>query len=70
MARSRNPRRLPRNRPERANAPNPKRFQIMFAKLSIRTKIITVVAFLLVTLAGMGLLAVQNMRAMNANTVF
>jgi methyl-accepting chemotaxis protein len=41
----------------------------MFAKLSIRTKIISVVAFLLVALAGMGLLAVQNMRAMNANTV-
>jgi methyl-accepting chemotaxis protein len=41
----------------------------MFAKLSIRSKVITVVAFLLVTLAGMGLLAVHNMRLMNANTV-
>jgi methyl-accepting chemotaxis protein len=41
----------------------------MFAKLSIRSKVITVVAFLLVTLAGMGMLAVHNMRLMNANTV-
>jgi methyl-accepting chemotaxis protein len=41
----------------------------MFAKYSIRTKIITVVAFLLVAMTGMGLLAVKNMRAINANTV-
>jgi methyl-accepting chemotaxis protein len=41
----------------------------MFAKLSIRSKIIALVAFLLVAVAGMGLLAVQEMRAMNANTV-
>ena len=41
----------------------------MLAKFSIRAKIIAVVAFLLVTMAGMGLLAVRNMRAMNANTV-
>jgi methyl-accepting chemotaxis protein len=41
----------------------------MLAKFSIRTKIITVVAFLLVALAGMGLLAVLSMRAINANTV-
>jgi methyl-accepting chemotaxis protein len=41
----------------------------MFAKFSIRAKIITVVAFLLVAMLGMGLLAVGNMRAMNANTV-
>jgi methyl-accepting chemotaxis protein len=41
----------------------------MLAKLSIRSKIITVVAFLLVAMTGMGLLAVKNMRAMNANTV-
>ena len=41
----------------------------MFAKLSIRSKIITLVAFLLVALAGMGLLAVRNMRALDANTV-
>ncbi|NOJ41145.1 methyl-accepting chemotaxis protein [Bradyrhizobium australiense] len=41
----------------------------MLARYSIRTKIITVVAFLLVAMAGMGLLAVKNMRAINANTV-
>ena len=41
----------------------------MFAKYSIRTKIITVVAFLLVAMTGMGLLAVKNMRAINASTV-
>ncbi|MCA1456603.1 MCP four helix bundle domain-containing protein [Bradyrhizobium sp. BRP22] len=41
----------------------------MFAKYSIRAKIITVVALLLVAMTGMGLLAVRNMRAINANTV-
>jgi methyl-accepting chemotaxis protein len=41
----------------------------MFAKLSIRSKIIALVSFLLVAIAGMGFLAVQEMRAMNANTV-
>jgi methyl-accepting chemotaxis protein len=41
----------------------------MFAKLSIRSKVITVIAFLLVTLTGMGLLAVYNLRSINANTV-
>ena len=41
----------------------------MFAKLSIRSKVISVVAFLLVAQAGMGLLSVHNMRSMNANTV-
>ena len=41
----------------------------MLANISIRAKIITVVAFLLVAMAGMGLLAVMNMRAINANTV-
>jgi methyl-accepting chemotaxis protein len=40
----------------------------MLAQYSIRTKIITVVAFLLVAMAGMGLLAVKNMRAINAKT--
>ncbi|TPQ32269.1 methyl-accepting chemotaxis protein [Bradyrhizobium guangdongense] len=40
----------------------------MFAKISIRAKIISVVAFLLVAMTGMGLLAVMKMRAMNANT--
>ncbi|OKO82535.1 methyl-accepting chemotaxis protein [Bradyrhizobium sp. NAS96.2] len=41
----------------------------MFAKYSIRAKIIAAVAFLLVALTGMGLLAVWNMRAINASTV-
>ena len=41
----------------------------MLASYSIRTKIIAVVAFLLVAMTGMGLLAVKNMRAINANTV-
>ncbi len=41
----------------------------MLAKFSIRAKIIAVVAFLLVAMTGMGLLAVRNMRAINANTV-
>ena len=40
----------------------------MFASLSIRAKIITVVAFLLIAMTGMGLLAVMNMRSINANT--
>ena len=41
----------------------------MLASYSIRTKIIAVVAFLLVAMTGMGLLAVMNMRSINANTV-
>jgi methyl-accepting chemotaxis protein len=41
----------------------------MLASYSIRTKIIAVVAFLLVAMTGMGLLAVRNMRAINANTI-
>jgi methyl-accepting chemotaxis protein len=41
----------------------------MLSKLSIRAKIISVVAFLLLAMAGMGLLAVRNMRAINASTV-
>src|SRR3569833_3813450 len=41
----------------------------MIANMSIRAKIITVVAFLLIVMTGMGLLAVKNMRSMNANTV-
>ena len=41
----------------------------MLAKYSIRTKIITVLAFLLIAMTSMGLLAVRNMRAINANTV-
>lgn len=41
----------------------------MLAKYSIRTKITAVVAFLLIAMTGMGLLAVKNMRAINASTV-
>ncbi len=41
----------------------------MLSQFSIRSKIIAVVAFLLVAMTGMGLLAVKNMRSMNANTV-
>jgi methyl-accepting chemotaxis protein len=41
----------------------------MLSKLSIRAKITAVVAILLFAMAGMGLLAVFNMRAINANTV-
>jgi methyl-accepting chemotaxis protein len=41
----------------------------MLARYSIRSKIIAVVAFLLVAMAGMGLLAVKDMRAINAGTV-
>src|SRR5215475_10582565 len=41
----------------------------MLSKLSIRSKIILVVAFLLMTMTGVGLLAVRNMRAINASTV-
>jgi methyl-accepting chemotaxis protein len=41
----------------------------MLAKYSIRAKITAVVAFLLVVVTGMGLLAVRNMRAINATTV-
>jgi hypothetical protein len=41
----------------------------MLANISIRAKIIAVVAFLLVAITGMGLLAVTNMRSLNASTV-
>ena len=41
----------------------------MLSRLSIRAKITSVVAILLFAMAGMGLLAVYNMRAINANTV-
>jgi len=41
----------------------------MLANVSIRAKITAVVAFLLVATTGMGLLAVWNMRTINANTV-
>ena len=42
----------------------------MLARYSIRTKIIAVVAFLLVAMTGMGLLAVRNMRASSASERF
>ncbi len=41
----------------------------MFAKYSIRAKIITVVAFLLLAMTGLSLLALASMRSINANTV-
>ena len=41
----------------------------MLSQFSIRSKIIAVVAFLLVALTGMGLLAVKNLRSINADTV-
>ncbi len=41
----------------------------MFSNFSIRAKIMTVVAVLLVAMIGMGLLAVKNMRSINASTV-
>src|SRR3569833_1289526 len=41
----------------------------MFANMSIRAKIIMVVALLLAVMTGMGLLAVRNMRLMNANSL-
>ena len=42
---------------------------VMLSKFSIRSKLVTVIAFLLVALAGMGLLAVKNMRSINASTM-
>ena len=39
-----------------------------FYKLSIRTKIVSVVCLLLLALAGMGLLSARSMRSLNANT--
>src|SRR5580698_94731 len=47
----------------------PKEIKTMLANYSIRAKITAVVAFLLIAMTGMGLLAVRNMRAINANTV-
>jgi methyl-accepting chemotaxis protein len=41
----------------------------MFAKFSIRGKITAVITFLVLGLAGIGLLAIQDMGSMNANTV-
>jgi methyl-accepting chemotaxis protein len=41
----------------------------LMSKLSIRTRIIAVIAFMLVAIAGLGLLAVRSMQAINAHTV-
>jgi methyl-accepting chemotaxis protein len=40
----------------------------MFAKFSIRTKIVSLVSLLLLALAGMGWLSATSMRSLNANT--
>src|ERR1700730_3212315 len=53
------------NRPHAQNQEKP----VMLASYSIRAKITAVVALLLVAMTGMGLLAVRNMRAINASTV-
>ncbi|MGJ4951340.1 methyl-accepting chemotaxis protein [Bradyrhizobium sp. HKCCYLS20291] len=39
------------------------------SKMSIRTKIIAVIAFMLVTMSGLGVLAVTSMHSINASTV-
>ena len=39
------------------------------SKLSIRTKIIAVIAFMLIVMSGLGLLAIRSMQAINAHTV-
>ena len=39
------------------------------SKFSIRSKIVAVIAFMLLAMAGLGLLAVQSMQAINAHTV-
>ena len=41
----------------------------MFAKLSIRAKITAVLAFLLIATAGVGVLSVTSMRAINESAV-
>jgi methyl-accepting chemotaxis protein len=51
------------------DAPTTQEIPDMLAKYSIRAKIITVVALLLVAMTGMGLLAARNMQAINADTV-
>src|SRR5450756_1101909 len=59
----------PARSPLDSSALKTERFPLMFAKFSIRAKITAVVAFLLVAMTGMGLLAVMNMRSLNASTV-
>src|SRR6202051_3418973 len=51
------------------NVLNKQEIKSMLANFSIRAKITAVVAFLLIATTGMGLLAVRNMRAINASTV-
>jgi methyl-accepting chemotaxis protein len=48
---------------------NKQEIKSMLATVSIRAKITAVVAFLLIAMTGMGLLAVRNMRAINVSTV-
>ena len=57
--------------PVHVRAPRAQKQEIknMLANFSIRSKITAVVAFLLIAITGMGLLAVRNMRAINASTV-
>jgi methyl-accepting chemotaxis protein len=51
------------------NVLNKQEIKSMLATVSIRAKITAVVAFLLIAMTGMGLLAVRNMRAINVSTV-
>ena len=37
--------------------------------LSIRAKVIAVIAFMLIAMSGMGLLAIRSMQVINAHTV-
>src|SRR5437764_702104 len=39
------------------------------SKLSIRAKVIAVIAFMLVAMSGLGVLAIRSMQAINAHTV-
>lgn len=41
----------------------------MLSRLSIRSKITAVLAILLVAMAGLGLFAIRQMQAINANTI-
>jgi methyl-accepting chemotaxis protein len=50
----------------RSSATN-REFPTMLTTISIRTKITVVVAFLLVAIAGMGIIAVRSLQAVNAN---
>ncbi len=61
--------RIPHRLSDVLPAPNTKRFPPCSRNSPSASKIIAVVAFLLVAMTGMGLLAVSNMRAINANTV-